>query len=72
MTVFFEKNLQTPSGILVSEVEIARFFTIYNKLKLSRSDAMFRAYCGLIDKLVRVEKPLEQTEDSANSSNSTT
>lgn len=72
MTVLFEKNLQTPSGILVSEVEIARFFTMFNKLKLVKSNVIFDAYCGLVDSLVRVEKPLEQTEDSANGSKSTT
>lgn len=72
MTVLFKKNLKTPSGILVSEVDLARFFTMFNKLKLTRSDKMFKAYCGLVDKLVRVEQPLEQAEDSANGSKSTT
>lgn len=72
MTVLFEKNLQTPSGILVSEVEIARFFIMFNKLELVKSNVVFKAYCDLVVKLTRVEQPLEQTEDSANSGKSTT
>lgn len=72
MTVLFEKNLKTPSGVLVSEVDLARFFTIFNKLKLTRSDKMFKTYCNFIDKLVRVDQPLKQAEYSTRSRNSAT
>ena len=49
---FLEKNIKVPSGQLVSEVELMRFFTLLSCLRLISSGVTFEAYERMRVKLV--------------------
>lgn len=65
-------NIKTPSGQLVNEVEIMRFFVMYSKLSLIKHETVFAAFCNFTDKLERTKQKLKYATDSAQSTNSTT
>lgn len=47
----FEQNIQTPSGVFVSEVEIMRFFTTLALLKLIKHTTIYDSFNLFITKL---------------------
>lgn len=53
----FDKNLKTPSGVLVNEVELMRFFTMFAKLNLVSEPVTYNAYYQFIDTLERCQQP---------------
>ncbi len=51
----FKKRLKTPSGILISEVDLIHFFTMLSKLKLIDGDTGYQAFIRFSDSLERIE-----------------